>query len=402
MDGWAPADWALLPLKAFDQLAVLLNVIEEGAPWPEGVLHGKATFLCKTPEPSLEALDYRILLILPLLYRRWASVRLANLRPWVASWSLDCMFAGIPGKGADEAWYESAVRVEHAKLHGNVISGAASDIQKCFDQISRLLLCVLLVLGGMPLCLARTYLNFHENLRVYNSLAGGLGKPYFKKFSIPQGCPFSMMFIAFLLRVVANMCQTLHPGVFFRMLADDILILYVGQQINLFVNAFEAVNDFLKDMGAIVSAKKSFTFSSDSNFRAWLRAYHWKSTDSKLQVHLSFRDLGAQLSVGNRMVGTMATKRMGSALDSIRRIRRLPLSYERKATLLLSKSTSLGLYGCEVSPISDSAMSSMTAAIANTVAPAGNRKCNGLVFSFFLGVRTAILIFRFLNDDAPC
>ena len=110
-----------------------------GLPWPEGVLHGKATFLCKTPEPSLEALDYRILLILPLLYRRWASVRLANLRPWVASWSLDCMFAGIPGKGADEAWYESAVRVEHAKLHGNVISGAASDIQKCFDQISRLL-----------------------------------------------------------------------------------------------------------------------------------------------------------------------------------------------------------------------------------------------------------------------
>ena len=30
LDGCAPADWALLPFKAFDQLAVLLNVIEEG------------------------------------------------------------------------------------------------------------------------------------------------------------------------------------------------------------------------------------------------------------------------------------------------------------------------------------------------------------------------------------
>ena len=98
----------------------------------------------------------------------------------------------------------------------------------------------------------------------------------------------------------------------------------------------------------------------------------------------------------------MAIKRMGSALDSIRRIRRLPLSYERKATLLLSKSTSLGLYGCEVSPIGEVAMSSMTAAIANTVAPAGNRKCNGLVFFFYLGVRIVILIFNFFNDAASC
>jgi len=44
MDGWSPDDWALLPLEAFEEFAYLLRAIEEGAPWPTGILHGRAVF----------------------------------------------------------------------------------------------------------------------------------------------------------------------------------------------------------------------------------------------------------------------------------------------------------------------------------------------------------------------
>ena len=44
MDGWSPDDWALLPLEAFEEVAYLLRAIEEGAPWPTGILHGRAVF----------------------------------------------------------------------------------------------------------------------------------------------------------------------------------------------------------------------------------------------------------------------------------------------------------------------------------------------------------------------
>ena len=41
-DLWSPADFSLLSLKAFDHIAQLLNIIEEGFEWPESVLFAKA------------------------------------------------------------------------------------------------------------------------------------------------------------------------------------------------------------------------------------------------------------------------------------------------------------------------------------------------------------------------
>jgi hypothetical protein len=56
MDGWLPQDFAILPLEAFKDLAALLDAIELGHPWPSGVLHGRAAYLAKDEEPSLEVM----------------------------------------------------------------------------------------------------------------------------------------------------------------------------------------------------------------------------------------------------------------------------------------------------------------------------------------------------------
>jgi hypothetical protein len=54
---------------------------------------------------------------------------------------------------------------------------------------------------------------------VYNSVAGGLGQPYTKPASIPQGDPLSMMVVALLLR--AWIIQMNRVAVEPRVLADD-------------------------------------------------------------------------------------------------------------------------------------------------------------------------------------
>ena len=100
MDGWAPDDWSLLPEEAFEEVAYLLRAVEEGAPWPTGILHGRAVFLAKTEVPSLDPLKYRVLLVLPLCHRKWAAVRLSNLAPWIAQWRQEELYAGMPGVGA--------------------------------------------------------------------------------------------------------------------------------------------------------------------------------------------------------------------------------------------------------------------------------------------------------------
>jgi hypothetical protein len=50
------------------------------------------------------------------------------------------MFAGVPNVGAEDAWYITALEMEHAQLSGIPASGGSADIHKCFDQLSRPLL----------------------------------------------------------------------------------------------------------------------------------------------------------------------------------------------------------------------------------------------------------------------
>ena len=62
-------------------------------------------------------LDYRKLSILSKCYRLHMSIRLRDLCPWVESWTMDCLFAGTCApSGADDAWYETALEMDLAKL----------------------------------------------------------------------------------------------------------------------------------------------------------------------------------------------------------------------------------------------------------------------------------------------
>ena len=91
LDGWSPADWSILPLEVLVLLALLFNAIEEGADWPADSLNAKAAFLAKDENPSLDPLGYLIVFIFPILYRRWAAVRLKKLEP-MGSTMVDARF----------------------------------------------------------------------------------------------------------------------------------------------------------------------------------------------------------------------------------------------------------------------------------------------------------------------
>ena len=70
---------------------------------------------------------YRILLILSVVYRRWASVRLRSMTSWTEGWKLPCMFAGVPGMGAEDAWWSTAVKLARAIVEAPPFSGASLD-----------------------------------------------------------------------------------------------------------------------------------------------------------------------------------------------------------------------------------------------------------------------------------
>ena len=111
LDGRAVRDIALLFAKAIGLVVKLLNAVEKGAPWPEHMLHTRAVFLSKDADMIEDPLAYRVLKITSGWYRKWASCRSRQLRPWILSWDCPELNSGVPKKGAQDAWYCTALKL---------------------------------------------------------------------------------------------------------------------------------------------------------------------------------------------------------------------------------------------------------------------------------------------------
>ena len=83
-------------------------------------------------------------MILHVLYRKWASIRLKHLKLWIATWQEAEMFAGIPGWGAQDAWMDTAMVLEDCQTAKDPAVLSLIAIMKCFDQLSRHLIYAIL------------------------------------------------------------------------------------------------------------------------------------------------------------------------------------------------------------------------------------------------------------------
>ena len=380
MDGFTPDDLSLVSFKATRMLAVLLNLIEEGAPWPSDMIQAKGVFLAKDLKDQDDPLKFRTLLILPMLYRRWAKTRLHDLKPWIGGWRCSEMFAGVGNEGAEDAWYLTALQLEKAALTDTPITGGTADIFKCFDRVLRNMLFLLLRMGGFPTRVLNAYRGFIDNLTIYNLVGGSLGEGHKHPCGIPQGCPLSMCLIAFSLRPWIQVMRSI--GAHSRILADDILILAEGpSHESLFLKAYNATFRFLQDSGAEPAPSKSTVFSTVRTTRAKLRTHVWEPIGSTVLFVLHARDLGSHICTATRMVSPTLTARLRAAVDIVRRISRTSFSREMKAHLIRMAGLAKGLYGIESSQCCETDMQILRGAIANAIGPKSRARSIDLTFA---------------------
>ena len=272
----------------------------------------------------------------------------------------------MPGTGAASGSYRTAINIERCKLEQVAFSGGALDVYKCFDQIVRMLLYTLLRLAGMPEQIVSAYERFLEELAIHNTVAGGIGQGYHKPCSIPQGCPFSMMGTAVMMRPWLKVMETL--GAEGRILADDIFLMATGEtHLDTFVRAYEATHEYVQDLGGKLVAKKSMTFSSCKHARKWLDQTQWRRIGTRIPVKGSFRDLGTHLCTNRRKDGTTYANRLHRATKTVRKVKYLPVGTSKKCHIIRTKILPMGLYGCESSHVNEVAMRHFRSAIAQTI-----------------------------------
>ncbi len=81
MDGFGPEDLTMVSQYSVKFIVDMLNAIELGANWPSDINKGRASFLAKDPTKLDDPNAYRPLMVLPIIYRRWASMIHSELVP---------------------------------------------------------------------------------------------------------------------------------------------------------------------------------------------------------------------------------------------------------------------------------------------------------------------------------
>ena len=257
---------------------------------------------------------------------------------------------------------------------------------------------VALAMGIHP-PLIRAWYSIMASMRTMNCLGGGgVGLPYARGASIPQGCPLSMLLMSMVLRPM--ICITRLVGAVPRVLADDITLRVRGQRhwkrLKL---ASRAAIMFIGDIGGKVSTPKCKLFSTDKGARLAMRLTTWPGLQSRVPVVMSSRDLGSQVNFGLVAQAGILHTRMQAASRVADHIGSLPVQAKYKLRLLNTKAQPMALYGCEATPIPARAVVSLgrhyKEAILEGVPTMGNQH---LAFSLW-GLQspeplTAILIRR--------
>jgi hypothetical protein len=379
LDGWAARDIALLSDKAIGYIVDLLNAVEKGAPWPEHMLHTRAVFLSKDPSKTDDPLAYRILKITSGWYRKWASCRNRKLRGWIASWDCPELNSGVPKKGAQDAWFNTALQLELAQLSGEPIAGASVDVFKCFDQINRALVFMLASRAGMPSRILKPYMRYIDAIKVRYQVGQTVGNPHHDLTSIPQGCPFSMTMVALIMIPWIRKMRAMEVSP--RVLADDLLLVATGEghRAKAIAGLVESIK-FFEVMGARVATDKCFSFAGDAPTRKLLADHVWDCGDITIPCKSSFRDLGSHLNLTRSLSGGTLTERIHNVIGMAKRLKWMAVGDEMRERLVLTNLLPAALYGVESIRVAGSALNGLRSAIADAIGPKSDKRSVNLVF----------------------
>ena len=165
------------------------------------------------------------------------------------------MYAGVPGQGAEQAWWQLSLCLEYWRAKQTQATGRATDIYKCFDQVVRPLIHMTARNAGMPARILKPYIRAIESLQIRKTLTVGYVEEHTRKRGIPQGCPFSMTLTALLVR--PWMMQVLRAGAIPRVLADDLHVVAAGEKHHeKYLRAIKDTHIFVTTAGGRIAPKQ--------------------------------------------------------------------------------------------------------------------------------------------------
>ena len=215
-DDLAPDDLALLPLSWWDSLARLWKVVIDTGRVPDiwarvcMILLGKASG------------GHRVLGIAAIAWRIGGKALVKSLAPWCATWAREELAGGMPGRTAHSVHARLRFDWNRAKVDKQYLGVMLTDLSKCFDTVSHKQIMAILDALGAPIEIIRLIEQFYAHSIRLMTMEGASTKAWFAvKHGVLQGCPFSMLLLAALMRVWIALMDVKAPNCSKGVYVDD-------------------------------------------------------------------------------------------------------------------------------------------------------------------------------------
>ena len=353
LDHWSVRALQSLPFPLIDKLCDLFHIIEQSSIWPSSFTVG---FLCFIPKQDSDSSpsSLRPLSILSVLYRAWASCRLADLMRWQESWCHSSQFGFRSLHDCLDAWYPLALKVEHALLSGEPLCGAFLDYEKAFDLLP--LHEIILPLAahlGLPHFLVRCLSNLYSRLNRFLKHPKGFGSCLTANRGIVQGCPISVVLLNLLVSIFLRFSESSQSNTVAQAYADDVS--GSSTEVSSLQTFLIQAGSFAKVTGQRLKASKCTVWCTSKSLLSDLKALRLGT--SPLNIVDDVRYLGALFGFHEGLPRVGWNAKLDSFTRLVDRTRALPFAAEGKAQVIAACPIAKTFYGCELSTFDEGQLS---------------------------------------------
>ena len=323
-------------------LQQLLNLINVSGRWPQHLTNARMHLIRKSAAPG-DINSTRPICILPNVYRLWGKIMTAKCFKHLRDKIPSTLCGSVPGRSSIDLAMQLQSEAEHHIITGQPLYGASLDLHKAFNTLNRPLLGRMCSRLGLNEIWA-PYNTFLNSLKRFFTLKQQWSNPIGSNTGVPEGCPLSVVMMMITTWAITEKLKCTTPDKPMSSYVDDWTLRDVSPE--KLVGQLQEVTAITNKTGLHLSTSKTVAYATTPWARKRL-AQCLKAQGFPSDVRDTGTNLGIQFHARNAKVIDFREKRVVDSTPKLKRLKIMPWSNTKKATMLLTGVFPSMLYGCE-------------------------------------------------------
>ena len=370
LDQWRYKDLQQLPPKGWIPFHLVAVLAEATGQWPQVFRCVSVTCIPKNDSPILDPDSIRAIGVSCVVYSLWSSVRFHHLSHWMNDVAPPGLLGGLPKRTTDLSEIQfSHTLHEHDGDESQKAVAIFIDRLKCFDLVIPQVAIGIAKSVGLPPLICRAVLGFYTDQVKCFKIGSFFSGHVLSCNAAVQGCSMSVMIVNVMYSILVRSLQRVVPQVSISTFTDDCKIWGFQQFTHQVVEAFEYISEFDQSIGQVLNDKKSQVLVPTKQDARKIR----KMVGRPIAVARQVKSLGRVHQSCNTRDPTLQRKRVHSAIDTLSRIRSLPIPADHRASYVQIHGHSKWIFGTETQGVSIRDIRALRTAVVNVLDPSNNK-----------------------------